>query len=104
MVRGSIPRRPTALNEAGEIVGWQRFPDRRAAAWFLEHGDPTQWGRATRTALDQGARGDHERRLRRRRHSADLLQLVGELAEQRKQRLASGERRREQKRLDPTAE
>jgi hypothetical protein len=89
-IRGTPTR-----NETGEVVGWQRFPDWRAAAWFLEHGDPTQWGRAARTALDQAAEEtpspdeDIDARVAR------LYQLVDQLAEQRKLRRAAEPRRRE---------
>jgi hypothetical protein len=84
-----------ARNEAGEIVGWERFPDWRAAAWFLEHGDPAQWGRATRTALDQAAEESPDDEEDIDAVYEHAMQLVDQLAEQRKQRLAAEVRRRE---------
>jgi hypothetical protein len=89
-IRGTATR-----NEEGEVVGWQRFPDWRAAAWFLEHGDPTHWGRATRTALDQAAEESPADDEDIDAAYENLLVLVDQLAERRKQRLAAEARHRE---------
>ncbi|MDQ6910478.1 MAG: hypothetical protein M3Z84_06805 [Actinomycetota bacterium] len=86
-VRGS-----PVLNDAGEVVEWQRFPDWRAAAWFLEHGDPTQWGRVTRTVLDQAAQAAEEAPTRDEELDAQvesLNELVDELVAQRRRRLGA---------------